>query len=954
MNTPRSSEDTSRDIRALFVGPESWQRLVRKEIEEARALSAQFVANGERARTALVRESGSIDCVVGAFRLADYDGLELADEVRSCDGSVPFVLAPVDGSESLARRAVSADIAEYVPLSADERGGALERCLRRAVRNRRARTRSRQFDALFSDPSRLAFVLDADGTVVRPNRTALHRLDLDERDIAGRRLWALPLFEGEAARRDVQSAVRRGKRGEHTEFEAEFADSSVETRIEFSVHPVTDDGGDVGRLVVEGTEVEERARLEEELERSEELHRVTLNNMTDTILITDDDGKFTYVCPNVHFIFGYTAEDIYEFETIDALLGDDLFDPDRLEAKNVLTNIECTAVDQSGTEHTLLVNVRNVSIQGGTRLYSCRDITKRKQREEALTQLHQTTRSLLYAETKPEIAEQVVTDTASVLPPATSAVYLFDREQNVLYPTAAGDELTRAIGDLPELSLDQSSVISRSFVEDETLVDENARSPLWGASSPGVEDYIVVPLGEHGIFLLAAVDSAAFDAVSEEVAELLAATAEAAFDRVERDGDLHERDKELQRRNQQLSQVNQVNEIIREIDQALVRADTRTDIEQAVCERLTANDRFSFAWIAETRALNRTLHPRAWAGNERGYLDGVRLNLDAEGTAVEPTIRTAREGKTTRVSNVADHLRTDAWCKQAVSRDFQSVLAIPLVYDDVQLGTLSVYADHPDAFDEMVRSVLCELGETVASAINAVQRKEALRSDSAVELEYRITDSSAVLYRLAEAARCTIEVEGEVAKDEGTTLVFATVEGTSPRDVVDKVDEFVGITSAKTIRETADGGLVNLQVNGHFIASALTDHGAVFRNLRATPDGIRLVVDVPDSITTREIDEVVSNSYDSAELTAQRTHSQAADRTERRGWFDGELTERQLEVATVAYHSGYFDSSRDVTGRDVASMLGISHTAFYDHVRRIQRKLFASLIERSVQSRTVE
>ncbi len=46
-----------------------------------------------------------------------------------------------------------------------------------------------------------------------------------------------------------------------------------------------------GPEIVAGQNLNQR-----ELRASEELHRVTLNNMTDTVLITDDEGKFTYVC----------------------------------------------------------------------------------------------------------------------------------------------------------------------------------------------------------------------------------------------------------------------------------------------------------------------------------------------------------------------------------------------------------------------------------------------------------------------------------------------------------------------------------------------------------------------------------------------------------------------------------------------------------------------------------
>ncbi|MFC4448092.1 bacterio-opsin activator domain-containing protein [Halorussus aquaticus] len=955
MDTTRSPRTDTDRVGVLLAGSEQWREGLRPTFADDDAFSVRTVSTAEAAITAATDRHATVDCVVSARRLDGTTGLDLLADLRSHGVAAPFVLAPEDGSESLASEAIDAGVADYVPADADSED--LRRRCRAAVERRdeeyRRTARADQFESVFATPDRFWAVLDADGTVVRVNRGALELLDTDERAVLGKRFWGLPWADN--SQRELQQAVHRARRGEYADFEARLPDETGEGRCEFTVRPVTDDDGEVTHLVVEGRRVAERVRLEEELRESEELHRVTLNNMTDTVLVTDDDGEFTYVCPNVHFIFGHTAEEIHDLGTIDVLLGEDLFDRERLESEGVLTNLECTATDKYGREHTLLVNVRQVSIQGGTTLYSCRDITKRKQRERALTQLHETSRSMLYAETKPEIADRVVTDAASILPSAAVAVYQFDRDENVLSPTAVSDEFSELVGSLPELRLDGASAVSRAFVEDETRTRERAeRDGRQRTLLSALGDYVAVPLGDHGVFVAATVQEETFDEVGEEVTELLAATTEAAFDRVERENELRERDRTLKRQNERLSKLNGVNEFIREIDQALVGAESRERIETAVCERLTADDRFRFAWIGETTALDRTLRPRAWAGDERGYLDSVPLESGADAGTVEPSVRTADEREATHVSNVADHLRTGRWCKEAVSRDFQSVLSIPLTYDDVLFGTLTVYADRPDAFDDMVRSVLRELGDTVASAINAVQRKEALRSDAVVELEYRISDPTAVLHRLASETGASLEVEGDVDRDDETTLVFVTVEGATLDRVVEATADFVGITDAERVRTTDDGGLLGLGVRGDFVTTVLADHGAVRRRLRATPEGLSLTVDVPDSITTRSIDEVVSNTYDGAEPVAQRERTRALETKGRPGRFLDDLTERQLEVAQMAYHAGFFDSQRDVTGRDVASMLDISHTAFYDHVRRIQRKLFASLFENRPQPTGVE
>ncbi|MFC4549305.1 MULTISPECIES: bacterio-opsin activator domain-containing protein [Halorussus] len=954
MDTTREPSDGG--LRVLLVGPEPWRERARRELAGRETTATRSVGGFERAVRTLTDPTEEFDCAVSAHRLDGGTGLELLDELRSRGVQTAFVLAPEDGNESLAGEAVAAGVDAYAPTGGDAEADLANRC-RAAVRKRRddrhRREKARQFEAFFGDPDRFVAVLDADGTVVRANEAALGHLELDRSDVVGKRFWGLPWAEDEGSGRSLDRAIRRAADGEYGSFEAGLADAGRERRFEFSVRPVGfADGPD--RIVVEGHEVDERVRLEAELRESEELHRVTLNNMTDTVLVTDDDGEFTYVCPNVHFIFGYTAEEIREFGTIDALLGDDLFDRERLESERTLTNIECTATDQAGREHTLLVNVRTVSIQGGTTLYSCRDITKRKQRERALTQLHRTSRSLLYAESADEIAERVVADAESVLPTG-AAVYRFDAEANALVPAAASEAFRSTVGDPAERRLDRATTVSRAFIEDETKTRSDA--DLAGGADredplASLDGYVAVPLADHGVFVVAADE--AFDEVGEEVAELLAATAEAAFDRVEREDELRERDRRLQRQNRRLSQLNQVNAFIREIDQALVGAETREKVERAVCDRLTTDDRFAFAWIGETAPADGSLRPRAWAGDDRGYLDGVSLGPGGDDASVEPTVRAALDREAALVSNVADDLRAGPWRAEAVSRDFQSVLAIPLAYDDVLFGTLTVYAARPDAFDGMVRSVLCELGDTVASAINAVQRKEALRSDTVVELEYEVSDRSAVLSRLAGETGASIRLAGDVASDDGTTFVLAEVEGAAPDAVVDAAEGFVGISEAKPIRGAEETGFFGLRVREDFVARVLADHGAVLRRLRATPAGLSLTVDVPDSVTVRSIDEVLSNTYDGAKLIAQREQTRGLPTRERRAGLLDDLTERQLEVAQIAYHSGFFDAQREVTGRDVASMLDISHTAFYDHVRRIQRKLFASLFEESPNAVTVE
>ena len=117
---------------------------------------------------------------------------------------------------------------------------------------------------------------------------------------------------------------------------------------------------------------------------SEKLHRITLESISDAVLITDRNGNFTYICPNVDIIFGYSHSEVESMGNISNLLGNFYYDFDALLTAGELTNIEHIIRNKHNKICHLLVNIKHVSIQSGTILYSCRDITNRKQAEEAL------------------------------------------------------------------------------------------------------------------------------------------------------------------------------------------------------------------------------------------------------------------------------------------------------------------------------------------------------------------------------------------------------------------------------------------------------------------------------------------------------------------------------------------------------------------------------------------
>ena len=67
-----------------------------------------------------------------------------------------------------------------------------------------------------------------------------------------------------------------------------------------------------------------------------------------------------------------------------------MFRAEDLAQSGELRNIEWEIRDKADRRHVLLVNVKKVAIKEGTVLYTCRDITDRKETQEQLREAKET------------------------------------------------------------------------------------------------------------------------------------------------------------------------------------------------------------------------------------------------------------------------------------------------------------------------------------------------------------------------------------------------------------------------------------------------------------------------------------------------------------------------------------------------------------------------------------
>jgi len=569
---------------------------------------------------------------------------------------------------------------------------------------------------------------------------------------------------------------------------------------------------------------------------------------------------------------------------------------------------------------------------------------EREQRQAQLAALNEMSRDLMDAETEPAIAEATVDHAAGTLALPLTAVVRYDRDGGHL-ETAARTE--RAVDELPTAALSEtpSGPLWTAFTAGETRIVDD---PDVSGAGDDVTEIAAVPLGSHGVFVTATEAPEGFSEAALEFVETTAATVETACSRADRERLLAERERRLEEQNDSLERLNRINDTIRSIGQSLVAASTRGEIETVVCDQLADVGPYELAWVGDHDSVTDEVTPREWAGAEKGYLDATTVTADERTTGRGPAGRAVRTHEPQVVDNIVEDPDFEPWRQAALTRGYHASIALPLVYDDAFYGVLNVYANQPGVFDELERSVLAELADTIAYAINAVESKKALVSDEVTELEFVVKDQGLEIVDLARETGCELTVEGVVPSADGRARAFVSTRGVT----ADEIRAFaprLATSDLSVVSEYEDDGPVCLfeaALTDESLCETVRRHGGRPHAVTVEDGAATVVVEIAADADVREFVDVFVDAYGDTELVAQRTRERPRQSpTELRAALTEDLTDRQLEVLQTAYFGGYFATPRGQTGSEVAESLDITQPTFNTHVRAAHRKLCRQLFE---------
>ena len=788
------------------------------------------------------------------------------------------------------------------------------------------------------------YVFDHAGGLRRWNTRLTEVTGYTDEELAG--MDAAELFLPREEPPGDESVVATLERGDGF-VEADLATRDGKRRqYEFKGSRLTEDDG-TEQVVGIGRDITDRTRMERELRENEQRYR-TLVEMSPYSILVHSDGQVVYANDAfVSLVHGNAQEALTGTSLTEFFHPADREDVVRTavqtqRGEQLPTDRRYRIVTLDGRERHVEITARPIAYEDEPAVLTVvNDVTHQRRYEEMLTGLHERTREMIHATDGERIAE-IGVDTTDELLDTASVVYEFD-DSDRLVPLDWSDDLdgegiqavTRGDGPLWE-----------AFVDGEgRLVDLEGTGlrPGPGAGSP--TSAMVLPLSNHGLLVTVADREDSFTTTRREVLNLVRENTNAAFDRAEQERSLRERDRRLERQNQALEQLNRLNAVIREINQTLVRSATRSEIMESVCERISAGDQYSFAWVGARASGDDPVEPQYWSGTDPEYVDHIR-SMDAQTPLSRLIAAALREGAVQVAPDVLDDPEWDDHRSEILNYGYRSVAVVPIVRGDSVDDVLVIYADDADIFDEREQTVLAELGETMGYALRNVDRAEAIQSDERTEVELAVHDGRLLTNRITADSDAHVEFVGAVTAEADSLRLFLRFDGVTETEVKRRLEPLEQVTAVQPLSVEDERGLYQLTVSTPPLIRILQRNGVRLRALTADDGTTTLVGVLRGSVSVRTVVDEIQSAYPETELLARRRNTDPIETRETfRDRILDDLTERQQEALRTAFYSGFYEWPRETNSAALAEMMGVASSTYQYHLRAAEQTVVRSVLE---------
>jgi diguanylate cyclase len=171
-----------------------------------------------------------------------------------------------------------------------------------------------------------------------------------------------------------------------------------------------------------------------------------------------------------------------------------------------------------------------------------------------------------------------------------------------------------------------------------------------------------------------------------------------------------------------LAKANRELRMLIDCKRSLARAEEESALLADICRTLVGPGGYRLAWVGfADEEPGRTVRMMAHAGHDNGYVERLRVSWADDDRGQGPTGRAIRQRSAQVCRRIDSDPDFEPWRDGAQREGYRSSIALPLLLDGECIGALSIYADHPDAFDDSEVALLEELAADLAFGLKALR-----------------------------------------------------------------------------------------------------------------------------------------------------------------------------------------------------------------------------------------
>lgn len=189
-------------------------------------------------------------------------------------------------------------------------------------------------------------------------------------------------------------------------------------------------------------------------------------------------------------------------------------------------------------------------------------------------------------------------------------------------------------------------------------------------------------------------------------------------------------EQELRDSQMRLTRLNRLYSVLSQINETIVRTETRQELLDEVCRIIVEEGGISLAWICRYSFQQNKIERIAAHGTVRNYIDTVDISKLEDSQTNGPAARALRTGVFALTNNIpAD----PAFINKSNAAQFGllSCAAYPFNYENGDRGCLIVYANLPHFFENEENRLFQSLADDLSFAMQSTASKERVRAAQA-------------------------------------------------------------------------------------------------------------------------------------------------------------------------------------------------------------------------------